>query len=260
MSSHAICIMFSLHIILILLSGACKAASSPTMNQTTDTADREALLCIKSHLSTSKPAGALTTWGNSSLHFCRWQGILCRRRWRHGLMAPRVAALRLEEEGLAGKIPPCISNLTNLEHIHLPVNELSGLVPPELGQLSRLVYVNLSFNALSSMIPAELASCSGLQIIALRKNNLEGGIPSFLLNSSLIQKIDLRTNNLSGPIPPLLIMNSYASLEFLALTENSLSGEIPSSLGNLSSLVVSKEPVDRWYPSKFWEVIEHTSS
>ncbi|KAG2629105.1 hypothetical protein PVAP13_3KG411709 [Panicum virgatum] len=168
MSSHAICIMFSLHIILILLSGACKAAAAPNINQTTDTEDQEALLCIKSHLSTSKPAGALTTWGNSSLHFCRWQGVVCRYRWRHGLMAPRVTTLRLEEEGLAGKIPPCISNLTNLEHIHLPVNELSGSVPPELGQLRRLVYVNLSFNALSSMIPAELASCSRLSPPNLR--------------------------------------------------------------------------------------------
>jgi len=180
-----------------------ESCTAPTMNQTTNTADREALLCIKSHISTSKPAGALTTWGNSSVHFCRRQGVLCHHWWRHGLV-PQVAALRLEEEGLTGKIPPCISNLTDLEHIHLPVNELRGLVPPELGQLRRLVYVNLSFNALSGVIPAELASCSGLQIIALRKNNLEGGIPSFLLNSSLIQKIDLRTNNLSGPIPPLL--------------------------------------------------------
>ncbi|CAN6329004.1 unnamed protein product [Urochloa humidicola] len=235
MSPQTMCTMFSSHIIIIiLLSGAWITAAEPTVNQTTYTADREALLCIKSHLSTSKPAGALATWSNSSIDFCRWQGVSC--SWRHG-SAPRVAALSLEEEGLVGKIPACISNLTYLKRIHLPVNELSGPVPPELGRLSRLMYINLSFNALSGMIPAELASCSGLQIIALRKNNLYGGIPAFLLNSSMIQKIDLRTNNLSGPIPPLLT-NSYASLKFLALTGNSLSGVIPSSLGNLSSLAV----------------------
>ncbi|XP_004962622.1 probable LRR receptor-like serine/threonine-protein kinase At3g47570 isoform X1 [Setaria italica] len=235
MSPHAMCVIFSSHMaFLILLSGAWKAAAAPTVNQTTYTADRKALLCIKSHLLTFKPASALTTWSNSSLDFCRWHGVWC--SWRNG-PTPRVVALRLEEEGLTGKIPACISNLTYLKHIHLPVNELSGPVPPELGNLGRLRYVNLSFNALSGVIPAELASCSGLRIIALKKNNLDGGIPTFLVNSSLIQKIDLRMNNLSGPIPPLLT-TSYTSLKFLALTRNSLSGVIPSSLGNLSSLAV----------------------
>ncbi|CAL4892389.1 unnamed protein product [Urochloa decumbens] len=234
MSPQTMCVKFSHIALIILLCGAWKAAAAPTANQTTYTADREALLCIKSHLSTSKPTNALTTWSNSSQDFCRWQGVSC--SWRHG-PAPRVAALRLEEEGLAGMILPCISNLTYLKRLHLPVNELGGPVPPELGRLGRLMYLNLSFNALSGVIPAELASCSGLQIVALRKNNLNGGIPAFLLNSSLIEKIDLRTNNLSGPIPPFLT-NCYARLKFLALTGNSLSGVIPSSLGNLSSLAV----------------------
>ncbi|CAM0148967.1 unnamed protein product [Urochloa decumbens] len=234
MSTQTMCIMFSAHmtLITILLSGASKAAAAPTVNQTTNTADREALLCIKSHLSTSKPAGALATWSNSSLDFCRWQGISC--SWQRG-PAPRVVALSLEKEGLIGKIPACISNLTYLTHIHLPVNELSGSVPPELGRLGRLMYINLSSNALSGVLPAELAKCSRLEIIAMRDNSLHGGIPAFLLNSSFIKNIDLRTNNLSGPIPPVLT-NSYTSLKILDLTENSLSGVIPSSLGNLSSL------------------------
>ncbi|KAM0912240.1 hypothetical protein ACQ4PT_012937 [Festuca glaucescens] len=121
--------------------------------------DREALLCLKSNL--SDPRGALATWSkNASLDFCQWHGVSCSKRHAQR----RVVALDLEGEGLAGQLPPCISNLTSLARIHLANNRLTGGVPPELGLLAGPRYLDLSHNALGGKIPANLSSCSGLEV------------------------------------------------------------------------------------------------
>lgn len=250
------CLALCLCMATILLLGPCQwvgtAAATTTASQAvtvTDTAssDREALLCIKSYLShRNGSGGALATWGsnNGSLDVCRWQGVRCKRRQDSGGGGALrvVTGLSLEGEGVAGQIPPCISNLTYLTRIHLPFNSLGGALPPEIGRLRRLRYVNLSSNALTGAIPTELASCSALRVVSLKKNNLSGGIPAALFkNCYSIQKVDLRMNNLDGPIPDLLPYHSStdtsSSLQLLGLTQNNLSGEIPSSVGNLSSLV-----------------------
>ncbi|KAM0912242.1 hypothetical protein ACQ4PT_012939 [Festuca glaucescens] len=217
--------------------------------------DREALLCLKSNL--SDPRGALATWSkNASLDFCQWHGISCSKRHAQR----RVVALDLEGEGLAGQLPPCISNLTSLARIHLANNRLTGGVPPELGLLAGLRYLDLSHNALGGKIPANLSSCSGLKVLALGSNSLEGEIPPYLgsslpslrtlslWNNSLsgaapasifsspsIEKIDLSMNLLAGPIP-ILSANSSSVLRNINLILNNFSGEIPSTIGNFTSL------------------------
>ncbi|CAL5046041.1 unnamed protein product [Urochloa decumbens] len=198
-----------------------------------NTTDHEALLCIKSQLILSNRAGALATWSNGSLDFCRWQGISC--NWQQG-HTRRVVALDLEGEGIIGQIPPCISNLTYLARIHLPFNRFHGTMPPELGQLSRLRYVNLSSNALSGVIPAEIASCSRLRIISLRNNSFNGGIPAAFSNNSWIRVIDFNRNSLSGKVSSSL--GNLSSLVSLYAAVNHLTGDVPDSLARLSSIQV----------------------
>ncbi|CAL4899550.1 unnamed protein product [Urochloa decumbens] len=236
MSPHAVCVAFSSRTALIILFVApWVVTAGPSLNQIYSTNDRAALLCIKSHL--FKPNNltrGLATWSNSSQNFCRWHGVSCSRRHAN---APRVVvALDLEGEGLVGQIPPCISNLTNVARIHLPLNQLVGPMPPELGRLGKLKYINLSSNSLSGVIPAELASCSGLRIISLRNNSLDGGIPAAFFNCSSIQVIDLLMNSLYGPIPSSL--GNLSSLVSLFAAGNHLTGDIPDSLARLSNMQI----------------------
>uniref|UniRef100_A0ACD5Z5N2 Uncharacterized protein n=1 Tax=Avena sativa TaxID=4498 RepID=A0ACD5Z5N2_AVESA len=246
---------------LILLSTSLSLSSSSTTSNNETTMDREALLCLKSHL--SDPRGGLATWSNNaSLDFCRWHGVSCSKQQTQRRVV--VVALDLEGEGLAGQLPPCVSNLTSLARIHLANNRLTGGVPRELGLLAGLSYLNLSNNALGGKIPANLSSCSGLEVLALGSNSIEGEIPPHLCaslpslrtlslgNNSLsgaapasifsnpsIEEIDLSMNQLSGPIPG-FPTNSSPSLQLIDLTLNSFTGEIPSSIGNLTSLTALK--------------------
>nr|CAB3462027.1 unnamed protein product [Digitaria exilis] len=170
MSLHNIRIAFSRNtlILLLLVLTPWLPTAAPGVNETAKPTDREAILCVKSHLLLSNSSGALSTWSNgTSLDVCLWQGISCSAR--------RVTALDLEGQGLGGQIPACISNLTHLARIHLPLNQLRGPVPSELGQLRRLEYMNLSSNALSGLIPHELGFCSGLGVISLKNNSFDGG-------------------------------------------------------------------------------------
>src|SRR5438128_1965026 len=77
--------------------------------------DRQALLCFKSLL--SDPAGALSSWSNTSLQFCNWHGVTCSAQPPH-----HATALDLSSEALTGSISPCIANR------EIPPRE-TGIVP-----------------------------------------------------------------------------------------------------------------------------------
>ncbi|CAM0148969.1 unnamed protein product [Urochloa decumbens] len=234
MSPHATRLVLSSPFNLILLSAALlTTAALAGSNKIANATDREALLCIKSQLPQSNRAGALATWSNGSLDFCRWQGVSCSEQQGP---ARRVIGLNLEGEGILGQIPPCISNLSYLARIHLPFNQFHGQMPPSLGQLGRLKYVNLSSNALSGVIPAALASCSRLRVISLRNNSFNGGIPAALSNNSSIRVIDLNDNSLSGKVPSSL--GNLSSLVSLYAAVNHLSGNVPDSLARFSNMQV----------------------
>ncbi|KAF8659785.1 hypothetical protein HU200_058249 [Digitaria exilis] len=242
MSLHNIRIAFSRNtlILLLLVLTPWLPTAAPGVNETAKPTDREAILCVKSHLLLSNSSGALSTWSNgTSLDVCLWQGISCSAR--------RVTALDLEGQGLGGQIPACISNLTHLARIHLPLNQLRGPVPSELGQLRRLEYMNLSSNALSGLIPHELGFCSpitlynlsSLTFLGLGNNGFVGKLPSTMgITLPNIKTIAMSVNKLEGEIPKSLA--NATNLVYIFLAKNSFSGVIPS-LGtsvNLRKLVL----------------------
>ncbi|KAI4968939.1 hypothetical protein ZWY2020_046269 [Hordeum vulgare] len=208
----------------------CPACVRPAPADSSTDTSREALLCIKHRLHGN--TRAMITWNHTtSPDFCTWHGVSCARRPRQ---TPLVVALDMEAEGLAGEIPPCISNLTSLVRIHLPNNRLSGHIPPELGRLSRLRYLNLSFNALNGTIPFTLGALRNLSSLDLGGNGLSGEIPALLGGSPALEYISLSDNLLDGEIPQLLANSS--SLRYLSLDNNSIVGAIPASLFNSSTI------------------------
>ncbi|XP_072964248.1 uncharacterized protein [Typha angustifolia] len=200
-------------------------AAAPTIGNTSN--DQQTLLCFKSQL--SDPLGALASWKNESLNFCKWRGVTCNRH-----KPVRVTALNLDSLSLTGLLPSCIANLTFLERIHLPNNQLHGQMPPELGLLSRLQYLNLSMNSLDGEIPTTLSQCSRLEVISLSSNMLMGNIPSSLTQCLKLQTLGLKNNRLEGEIPN--SFGSHPNLKTLILTSNNLVGNIPWLLGSSSSL------------------------
>ena len=77
----------------------------------------------------------------------QWHGVTTDR-------AGRVTRLSLEDNNLAGELPPEVGNLGSLEQVFLDANSLTGAIPPELGRLARLDWLGLSGNKLIRRHPA----------------------------------------------------------------------------------------------------------
>ncbi|XP_058111619.1 putative receptor-like protein kinase At3g47110 [Magnolia sinica] len=203
----------------------CFFASSAHFSNETD---HFALLHFKD-LITDGPLHSLSSW-NHTLHFCRWQGVICDGR-RH---PQRVTALILTNKNLVGPISPFIGNLTFLKRIDLANNSFSGPIPEQMGQLFRLRFLRLHNNTLTGKIPTNLTHCSKLEFLYLRRNQLSGRIPTEIGSLSKLAELVLGQNNLTGSIP--LSLGNLSSLSFLYLSTNSLDGSIPDDLGRLASL------------------------
>ena len=146
----------------------------------------------------------------------------------------RVTSLNLGENGLAGRIPVEIGDLTALNRLVLANNQLTGPIPPEIGGLSNLRLLNLATNSLEGTIPPEIGNLSSLEHLLLARNPLTGPIPTEFGRLSTLERIWLAETGVSGPIPPEL--GNLSNLSSLGIGGNDLSGPIPAELGRLSRL------------------------
>ncbi|PWA65830.1 protein kinase domain-containing protein [Artemisia annua] len=239
---------------LFVLLAAFSNVTNTTTAENTTTApvgDREALLAIKSMI-TDDPQGHMTSWNDSSMDFCQWQGVTCSPRHQ------RVTILDLSSRGLRGSLSPFIGHLSFLKMIHLHNNSFSGEIPNEVGRLFRLQYLRLSNNSFEGNIPETVANCTNLQVLLLgynklvgriperigslsmldtlmvHENVLEGGIPRFIGNLTLLETLSFFNCRLGGNIPD--FFQRLNRLTRIALHGNNLVGNIPPSLYNLTLL------------------------
>ena len=146
----------------------------------------------------------------------------------------RVTRLALGDNGLEGRIPSEIGDLSRLTDLQLNRDALTGPIPPEIGRLAELRILSLWGNHLTGAIPPEIGALSNLRILWLSSNRLTGPIPSELGGLAELRSLALSVNALTGPIPSEL--GDLSNLEVLWLGHNRLTGPIPSGLGDLSSL------------------------
>ncbi|KQJ81941.2 hypothetical protein BRADI_5g03960v3 [Brachypodium distachyon] len=252
MDMAALCSLSPL--VLLLLTNLLVFFSSNTIAQSKSNKyeiERQALLSFKSGVS-NDPHEVLSSWGGS-LHFCRWNGVVC------GMTRPfHVVSVDLSSSSLSGELSPWIANLTSLERVDLSENRFAGVIPEELGTLQHLKYLMLPTNNLVGMVPRSLGTSrsltevnlaqnfltgtipdfhkmSVLQILDLSSNELSGSVPLSLGNVSSLTAIWLESNNLSGPIPETLSL--IQNISVLSLGSNSLSGHVSAKLCNISSLI-----------------------
>ena len=148
----------------------------------------------------------------------------------------RLTDLHLNEGALTGPIPPEVGKLAELRTLALWRNDLTGAIPPEIGALSQLLQMWLPFNSLTGPLPPQLGDLTQLRSMALHANELTGSIPAALSRLSNLEQLRLSVNRLTGPIPSEL--GRLSNLEQLHLSVNHLTGPIPSELGGLSRLEV----------------------
>ncbi|KAJ0252440.1 Protein BRASSINOSTEROID INSENSITIVE 1 [Hirschfeldia incana] len=143
--------------------------------------------------------------------------------------------LYLQDNGFTGKIPPTLSNCSELVSLHLSFNYLSGRIPASLSSLSKLRDLKLWMNMLEGEIPQELMYVNTLETLILDFNDLTGEIPSGLSNCTNLNWISLSNNKLTGQIPRWI--GRLENLAILKLSNNSFSGNIPAELGDCRSLI-----------------------
>ena len=254
------------------LSPTPTATATPTpeptripTSQSTVASDREIL--VEFYHATGGPNWEDNTNWLSAAPIGQWHGVSTDPNGR-------VVEVVLAENRLSGDIPPELSNLANLQVMHITNNELSGEIPSELGRLRDMWFLSLGGNTLSGCVPRGLRyvllndfpdlglpfcgpsapavsdSMDREALVALY-NATDGATwtnnDNWLSDAPIGQwygvtvdsngrviGLNLYYTGLRGEVPPEL--GSLTALRALSLENNRLSGEIPQELGNLTAL------------------------
>ena len=232
-----------------LAAALCAGLVSDATAQDGVETDRAALAAL--YDATGGPGWTDSTNWKTSAPLGEWYGVTTDA-------AGRVTRLELRENGLSGRLPAQLGDLSNLRWLRLGSNELAGSIPSALGRLANLEGLLLDRNALTGPVPAWLGNLTSLRALGLGSNELAGSIPSalgrlanldwlslwgnaltgpvpaWLGNLTSLRSLDLGGNELTGSIPPEL--GRLANLEWLSLWRNALAGPVPAWLGNLTGL------------------------
>ncbi|KAJ9175866.1 hypothetical protein P3X46_014374 [Hevea brasiliensis] len=235
---------FVFYALFLTYSNCFMGYASKSQNET----DRLALQAIKDAIS-QDPNGVLDSW-NTSLPYCQWRGVSCSSKHRQ-----RVTVLDLSSQGLVGRVPAHIGNLSFLRVILLHNNSFHGEIPPEIGKLLRLETIWLSNNSFLGEVPKNLTSCINLREINFIDNNLTGKIPVELGIIPNLAVLCLGKNNFKGKIPP--TFGNFSFLILLSLEEASLEGNIPEDIGRLTRLeylTVASNNLTGTFPSSIYNL------
>jgi internalin A len=127
------------------------------------------------------------------------------------------------------RLPPEITQLTNLQELLLSDNRLTAL-PPEIGQLTNLQVLRLNGNELTAL-PPEIGQLTNLQVLRLDGNELTA-LPPEIGQLTNLQILRLDGNELTT-LPPEI--GQLTKLQTLSLGANQLTA-LPAETGQLTSL------------------------
>jgi hypothetical protein len=85
--------------------------------------------------------------------------------------------------------------------LYLDENQLAGTIPPEIGNLTNLTSLGLGNNQLIGSIPSEISNLTNLERLYLHNNQLTGSIPSEIWNLTNLTRLIVFDNQLTGEIP-----------------------------------------------------------
>lgn len=146
-----------------------------------------------------------------------------------------ITGLDMDSNGLEGRIPEKIGELTSIKFLNLNFNQIRDPLPSHLGDLLHLEYINLAGNLLRGSLPTTIfTNLSSLRGLDLSFNALSGSIPDIFCSISRLQELNLAGNRLEGSLPP--SMSCLVKLRHLNLYSNLLTGDIPNSFSTFTIL------------------------
>jgi Leucine-rich repeat (LRR) protein len=190
-------------------------------------------------------------WLDPAVSECDWRGCCCGPRCKvfEGDSSPEdffgnetfevvLSGLFLSGNRLAGRLPPELGMLTQLERLDVNRNRISGPIPTQLSDVTGLITFRMDENLLTGAIPTELGLLTDLVDVRLRGANdtsfLSESIPSELGLLSGLTALDLGSHHLNATLPTEL--GRLTRLRKLWLDNNQLSGPVPSQLGQQTNL------------------------
>ena len=114
--------------------------------------------------------------------------------------AGRVTHLRLQDNGLSGRIPAELAALELVTHLWLNHNDLAGPIPMELGGLANLGHFSVDANRrLTGRVPASFGSLWSLWTLRLEQTALAGALPQGLTNLRNLRHLSMHDSSLCAP-------------------------------------------------------------
>ena len=111
-----------------------------------------------------------------------------------------VTHLRLQNNGLSGRLPIGLSALTSLTHLWLNDNDLTGSIPGDLGELANLGHLSLDTNRrLQGPVPPSFANLRNLWTLRLEETALSGPLPQGLTNLRNLGHLNMGESSLCVP-------------------------------------------------------------
>ncbi|CAN1187578.1 LRR receptor-like serine/threonine-protein kinase EFR [Linum perenne] len=181
--------------------------------------------------------------------------------WNLGTSLPNLEKFDVFNNNLIGRLPPSLSNASNLDFGNLSTNllrltindnKISGNFPSGIQNFIKLEVLWAENNQMSGgEIPASIENLKSLQLLNISHNNLRGVIPPQVMGlTSLSLSLDLSHNRFTGSLP--VEVENLRNLGSLDLSHNMLSGSIPGSLGScvmLESLHLQGNFLEGFIPS-----------
>ncbi|WP_142713041.1 leucine-rich repeat domain-containing protein [Fodinibius sediminis] len=153
----------------------------------------------------------------------------------------RVVRVDLFDNGLSGRLPESIGNLTKVRYLNVKKNELSGEIPSSIGDMASLEWLILAgrtyeIGGTLKEPPERLTKHYHAGKRYSNTNDFSGRIPSTIGGLSNLLRLEIANQpNIKGPIP--VEIGDLSQLEGLYLSFNDFSGTtLPSSIGNLRNL------------------------
>ncbi|KAL3715800.1 hypothetical protein ACJRO7_007535 [Eucalyptus globulus] len=175
-------------------------------------------------------------WGDDKLLGRTTNAVTCKNFTdAHNNTISHVHNIILQEQSLAGTLPPRLFRLPFLKYFDVYRNYLNGTIPKEWGS-TNLYYICVLGNRLTGPIPKELGNISTLGGLLVESNWLSGPLPPELGNLSGLKRLWLTSNNFTGELPQTFV--NFTELYDLQLGDNQFTGKIPDFIQNLTNLQI----------------------
>lgn len=146
----------------------------------------------------------------------------------------RVTELCLPQNGLTGRLPEALGDLTALERLDLSGNSLAGPLPEAMARMTALEVCLVNDNVLEGILPSAWGAWEAVREVDLSHNRFTGAIPEAWARWQTLEAFRASEAGLTGRFDPLV--SGGGLLRQLQLEGNGLEGEVPQALYGCTAL------------------------